>query len=561
MIGRTDTNSTLSARTVRRYLPVAQPEARRLSSRSRSVGTATGRLRGKYCPRMDTSQPAAPPPVTEESLVSGKGLESNAIGFGSALSIGLDSTAPAYSLAAVIGIIVASVGLQAPAVLLVAFIPMFLTALAFAVLNRADPDCGTAFSWSTRALGPWMGWIVGWSITVTGVLVIGSLADVAASYTYLLFGIEGSALAVTVLAVVFIIAMTGLTIYGTEASGHVQNGMVVLQIGGLLLFAVVVLVKVLGGDGVESSVDPSLSWLNPLEIDSFAALSTGMLTAVFIYWGWESAVNLNEETTDSATTPGKAAVVSTAILLVTYILVAFAVLAWLGTSVGDLYNDDESVLADIAGDALGSPLDKIVVLAVLVSALASTQTTILPASRTSLSMASRKAFPRFFATIHPRFRTPWVGTALIAVLAILWYVPLKAVSENFLFDSITALGLMIAFYYSITGVASAVFYRKQLTDSVGNLFKMAILPVTGSAILAFVFVKAIITYANPDEAYSGSLFGIGIPLVIGGGFLLLGLLGSVLWYFFADGEYFEEPRQIAPAERPKPVLPSDIGRS
>lgn len=524
---------------------------------------------------MEPPAPAAPPPVTDDDpQVSGKGLEADAIGFGSALAIGLDSTAPAYSLAAVIGIIVASVQLQAPAVLIVAFVPMFLTALAFAVLNRADPDCGTCFSWSTRALGPWIGWITGWAITVTGILVIGSLADVAASYTYILVGAEDSLAidptAVGILAVVYIVAMTGLTIYGTEASGRLQAGMVVLQIGALLLFAVVTIGKVVGGDGVETSIDPSLSWLNPLEISSFGALATGMLTAVFIYWGWESAVNLNEETTDSATTPGRAAVASTAILLLTYVLVAFAVLAWLGTSVGEDYNDDMSVLADIAKVSLGSPLDQLVVLAVLVSALASTQTTILPASRTSLSMAARRAFPQFFATIHPRFHTPWLGTALIAFLAILWYVPLKAASENFLFDSITALGLMIAFYYAITGVASAVFYRRQLRDSVRNLFTMAILPVTGSVILAAMFVKAVLTYADPDEAYSGALFGIGVPLVIGGGFLILGLVLSVLWFFFADGgpnggrragRYFDEPRQVAPAHEPKPVLPSEIGPS
>lgn len=519
---------------------------------------------------MGSPPTAGPPPVTDDASVSGKGLEADAIGFGSALAIGLDSTAPAYSLAAVIGIIVAGVGLQAPAVLLVAFIPMFLTALAFAVLNRADPDCGTCFSWSTRALGPWIGWITGWAITVTGILVIGSLADVAASYTFRLVEVDPSAGAVTALAVVYILTMTALTIYGTEASGRVQNGMVVLQIGGLLLLAVVTLVKVFAGDGVETSIDPSWSWINPLEIDSFSALSTGMLTAVFIYWGWESAVNLNEETTDSATTPGRAAVVSTAILLLTYILVAFAVLAWLGTSVGEAYNDDDGVLADIAGASLGTPLDKVVVLAVLVSALASTQTTILPASRTSLSMAARRAFPQFFAAVHPRFHTPWIGTAIIAGLALLWYVPLKTASENFLFDSITALGLMIAFYYAITGVASAVFYRRELRKSARNLFTMAILPLTGSAILTWVFVEAVRTYANPDEAYSGAIFGLGVPLVIGGGFLLLGLVLSVLWFLFADGgragrpgvpRYFDEPRQVAPAREPKPVLPSDIGPS
>ena len=55
---------------------------------------------------------------------------------------------------------------------------------------------------------------------------------------------------------------------------------------------------------------------------------------------------------------------------------------------------------------LGSPLDKLVIIAVLTSALSSTQTTILPTSRTTLSMARQKAFPPAFGKIHPRYMTP-----------------------------------------------------------------------------------------------------------------------------------------------------------
>ena len=97
--------------------------------------------------------------------------------------IGLASTAPAYSLAAVIGSLVVVVGFQAPAALLASFVPMFLIAGAFFYMNRADRDAGTTFSWVTRALGPWLGWIGGWAVCVTGILVVGSLADVGARYT------------------------------------------------------------------------------------------------------------------------------------------------------------------------------------------------------------------------------------------------------------------------------------------------------------------------------------------------------------------------------------------
>ena len=75
-------------------------------------------------------------------------------------------------------------GVQAPGVLLVSFVPMFLIAAAFYYMNRADPDCGTNFSWITRAMGPGVGWVAGFAVCTTGIIVIGSLADVAAYYMF-----------------------------------------------------------------------------------------------------------------------------------------------------------------------------------------------------------------------------------------------------------------------------------------------------------------------------------------------------------------------------------------
>ena len=87
--------------------------------------------------------PGAPAPEAE--------LKHGAISFLDALVIGLASTSPAYSLAAVIGPIVALVGVYAPGVLLASFVPMLLIASAFYYPNRADQDCGTTFSWVTAS--------------------------------------------------------------------------------------------------------------------------------------------------------------------------------------------------------------------------------------------------------------------------------------------------------------------------------------------------------------------------------------------------------------------------
>lgn len=475
-------------------------------------------------------------------------LKANAITFADGLAIALASTAPAYSLAAVIGSIVVLVGLQAPAALLIAFVPMFFIATAFYYMNKADQDCGTSFSWVTRAIGPQSGWMTGWAICVTGILVVGSLADVAVYSFFDLIGADGlmgSTAAVATGAVILMLVMTWICVWGTEISANLQKGLMIVQIVPLLLFMVVALVKVWSGDAPVGALDPSISWFNPFEIPT-AALSGAMLLAVFIYWGWESAVNLNEETEGDADKPGLAGVISTALLLLTYLGVATAIVAWGGTTGAERFDDDAAILATYAKEVLGGTLGLLVLLSVVVSALASTQTTILPASRTSLSMARAEAMPQALGEISSRFFTPVVSTVTIGLLAIIWYLPSKLISQNFLLDSLSALSLMIAFYYAMTGYACAIYYRRELFKSVKNLLFIGVAPVIGALLLTYLFVKSLIDWSNPANSYSGdSWFGFAPPAVIGVGFLLLGVILLIAWRAHQDEPFFKRRREIA----------------
>jgi amino acid transporter len=475
---------------------------------------------------------------TQES----KGLKSGAIGFVSSLVIGVASTAPGYSLAATLGFIVglAGIGLQAPAVLIVSFIPMLLIAAAYYYMNRADPDCGTTFSWVTRAMGPYLGWMGGWAIIVADIIVMANLAQIAGLYTFLLVGWDAAAAstaAVTAVGVVWIAIMTWICVIGIELSARTQVGLLTAEIVTLAAFVVVALVKVYAGDAGPDAVDPSLSWLNPFQISSFDALVSGVLLAIFIYWGWDSTVTVNEESDDPTEGPGKAAVLATIILVVIYVLVSIAAQAFAGPQ--ELIDNAEDVLSALGTEVFGSPLDKILIIAVLTSAAASTQTTILPTARTSLSMAYAKAMPRKLAQIHPRYLTPAFSTILMGVLSIGWYVLLTIVSENILADSLAALGLMIAFYYGLTGIACAIYYRRELTRSVRNFVLIGIAPTLGGLVLLAVFVKSAYDYWNPDNSESGdSWAGIGPPFVIGIGFLLLGVVLMLVWRFTGHSEFF-----------------------
>ena len=130
-------------------------------------------------------RPDAPAPA-----VGDKGLKKNAIGFVSSVVIGVASTAPGYSLAATLGFIAAAVALQSPAILLISFVPMFLVAAGYYYMNKADPDCGTSFSWVTKAMGPQLGWIAGWAIVVADMIVMANLAQIAGLYTFLLVRLD-----------------------------------------------------------------------------------------------------------------------------------------------------------------------------------------------------------------------------------------------------------------------------------------------------------------------------------------------------------------------------------
>ena len=433
-------------------------------------------------------------------------------------------------------------GLQAPAALLTSFIPMFLIAGAFFYMNRADPDAGTTFSWVTRAMGPWAGWIGGWAICTTGILVIGSLADVGARYFYLLVEADGAAdsrVAVTALACGVIVVMTAVCVMGTELSARTQNVLIIGQVAALLVFAAVALVKVYGGDAGEGSIRPEAGWFSPFAVEEFSSLVGALLLGVFIYWGWESAVNLTEETTDSTRAPGLAAVASTVILLLTYVGVATAVVAFAGLDVLAEFDDDEGIFAFLGADVLGTPWDKIVVLSIVTSAIASTQTTIIPASRTTFSMARAEAMPAAMARIHPRFRTPHVSTIVIAILAMAWYVPANFASENFLFDTLSALSLMIAFYYGLSGLACAIYHRRELLRSTKNFLFMGVSPLVGAGMLYYLFAKSVIDLSDPENSYTGtSWLGVGPPLVIGVGFLLLGCVLVVVWRLGGHERFF-----------------------
>jgi amino acid transporter len=193
---------------------------------------------------------------------------------------------------------------------------------------------------------------------------------------------------------------------------------------------------------------------------------------------------------------------------------------------------------------LGSPLDKLLIIAVLTSASASTQTTILPSTRTALSMAVQGAFPKQLGNVHRKHLTPGTATIWMAVISIAWYVGLTIVSENALYDSIASIGMFIALYYGITGLACVVFYRRQLTKSAKTFLLVGVVPLLGAIMMGFILVKSMIDFTDPANSESGdSWFGLGPPLVIAIGFMILGVV-LMVWRWFNHRAFFQRHAEV-----------------
>jgi amino acid transporter len=196
----------------------------------------------------------------------GKGLRSGTIGLTGSVVIAVSSVAPAYSLAAVLAGIVAVVGAKTPALFVIGFLPMLLTAFAFRELAAQTPDCGSTFTWATRAFGPWVGWLAGWAAFIAATVAVGNGAQIAA--IYLLKALHLNALADSMAAQVAVgalavVVLALLCVRGIDVTERTQAVLVVVQFGMLALVSVVALVKVFSHHAGPQAVIPQWSWLFP----------------------------------------------------------------------------------------------------------------------------------------------------------------------------------------------------------------------------------------------------------------------------------------------------------
>ncbi|MFC9518459.1 APC family permease [Nocardiaceae bacterium NPDC056970] len=466
-----------------------------------------------------------------------KGLATGKVGTLSGAILGISCVAPGYTLTASIGLIVAAVGLKMPAIFIAGFIPMFLTAYAYRELNRESPDCGASFTWSTKAFGPYVGWMCGWGMVVATIIVLSNLAAIAVQFFYLFIArlfdvpaiadLAGNKFVNIATTLVFLAIATWISSRGITTSERVQYVLVGFQMIVLVVFAAVAFYHVAAGDA-PADLSFSLDWFNPFTGLAITAFAVGLTGSIFAFWGWDTCLTLGEESKDPKRTPGRAGLLCVLSILVTYLMVAVASMMYAG--VGDtglgLGNPDnsENVFGALAEPILGRWGGLVLFLAVLASSAASLQTTFLPAARTMLAMGAYGAFPKKLANINPRFLVPSYATVVAGVLTAVFYTVVSLLSERTLLDTIAALGIMICWYYGITAFACVWYFRRELFSNVRNFVFKFLFPLLGGIMLIIVFVISVGESMNPENGSGAEIGGLGLVFYMGFGLLALGVV-------------------------------------
>ena len=224
----------------------------------------------------------------------------------------------------------------------------------------------------------------------------------------------------------------------------------------------------------------------------------------------------------------------------TYVLIILAAQSFsgIGTKGIGLQNSAHTsdVLSVLGGSVFGTTgfgafLSRLLFLMILSSAAASTQTTILPTARTTLSMAAYRRCRASFAKISPRFLTPTTSTIAMGIVSILLYIPMNYISKgNAIVDAVTAIGLYIAFYYGLTAFSCVWYYRKTLRESQRNLWMRGILPLLGGLIMYVAGGIALQADWVPFNSYTTWLIP-GVNWRVGGVFIIavLSALAGVIF--------------------------------
>ncbi|MEO7015967.1 MAG: APC family permease [Leifsonia sp.] len=456
-------------------------------------------------------------------------LQADGVSAAGSIVMAVAGSAPAYSIAATTATLVAAAGLASPAALLWCGLPMLGIAWAFMYLGRADVNAGAAYSWVGRALHPILGFFSGWALVVSATIFMVAGALPAGVMTVALFSPENSnnVPLVTAIGAVWFLVMAACVLLGVTITARAQWIMSVIEVGILIVFAIWAIIRA----ATSAHAGPSFSWdwLSFAHFTGPSAFVAAALIAAFYYWGWDVSSNLNEETKDGHKSAGVGGIIGVIIVFVLFEVFTIATLVMLPTKTIEANSGNVlGVLGEVIWPGVGG---KILIVAVMLSTIATLETTLIQVTRTLFAMGRDHTIPAAFGHSHRKWRTPAFATLVVVGVSLVLFIGANALGSvgQILNNAISSIGLQIAFYYALAGIAVVVAYRKVIFKSAKNFIFIGLWPAIGAAFMVWIFCVSIPTLAPVVD-------------VIGIGALVLGIVPLVL--FWKKGRAYFQRRPL-----------------
>lgn len=385
-----------------------------------------------------------------------------AIGLGSMIGAGVFSVwGPAIGVAGS-GVLIA---------LAIAAVVAYCNATASAQLAAAHPVAGGTYAYARAEIGPWWGFIAGWSFVVGKIASCAAMAMTFAAYA-------APAGWQPVVAALSVAALAAVNCFGVTRTALLTRILVACSLLGL---AAVVAFGLAGSPAAA-----------PITLQSATAYGVlqGAGLLFFAFAGYARIATMGEEVVDPATTIPRAITLALAGAVVVYALVGITVLDVLGASAAT----STAPLADVVAAVGWSPLEPLVRIAAAAASLGALLALLTGIGRTTLAMARERDIPAFFAAIDARWQVPRRAEIAIAllVIAIVLVADLRGAIGFSSFGVLTYYLIANAAAFRQEGSARRYPRALQVVGALGCLLLVNTLPVVASLVGTVVIVAGVV---------------------------------------------------------------------
>lgn len=420
-------------------------------------------------------------------------LRANSLTLFESVIMGVAGSAPGFSIAVATATLLGSAGVVSPGALLLFAIPMLGIAVAYKGLNKKMTNAGAAYEWTTQGFGKFFGFFSGWALLIASMvfMITGSVPLGTATLTIIDPSLASNVLLTTAVGALWFVVIGVVLIAGIGLTSKIQVVMTSIE---LLILTTVAVAAFIHADHVGPANIFSWSWFGfNYPAGGFAASA---LVVVFFYWGWDVTSNLSEETIDHPPNAVGNGGFYSVFITIGY-FVAFVLASMFMFSLSDAQGYSDNIVYHIAvSSGLGKTGGLLASFAVILSSIATLETTMLQFSRTLFAMGRDRSMPTAMGVVHAKTVTPvrtmyvLLGVGLVMIFLSSF---LPSVSK-ILADSVSAVAVQVCYYYGLAGLVSAWMFRDSYKHSLVEWLLYALYPFLSAVSLIVLGLYAITTF-------------------------------------------------------------------